>query len=232
LNKGERDLFFLTRDGSGYRLADDFFGKFSVSALRSNSNTTGIDRLREDLIAGLQDTATDKVLTSIDLLGSVGGGRSSSVMRELFPHSQLLRQAAIEASLLHMSDTSLLDRVEPIFQGDQRDPRLASLRYQIWYYISELKDPAATATLIKISKTNSDFLREAVIHALRENATPAAVPILISSLDDRVELIRYDSVLALATLEQRPELAPSLKTFRKGEGKYTGAWKAWWEAQH
>jgi HEAT repeat protein len=100
--------------------------------------------------------------------------------------------------------------------------------YPVYDLISAIRDPARVPVLITFSHSQSDRLRESVIHALREIGNRTAEPVLVEALDDRVASIRYDAVLGLATVEGRWDLAPSVDTFAANEPKYVGAWKSWW----
>jgi len=228
LSVGEYDLFFLAESDSSLRLLDKFFGRFPISRLGSEAEGSGIDRLRNDLIAGLLDTDESQSLANIELFGALEQVSSDEPLLRLLPSADILKRAAIYEALLRLHDYTMLPQTGEVFEKPDADARLRALQYRITYQISEVRSGAAVPALLLLSQSRSPVLRMSVIHALRHIADLQSAPVFIKALDDPEPLIRYDAVLGLATLQRDWDLAPSLEVFHQNEAKYIRAWKKWW----
>jgi hypothetical protein len=150
-----------------------------------------------------------------------------------------LTRAGSYYALLRLGDYSTLAQMQSFLEQSQREPALQRLRFLSLSMINAIDGSNLNATdrentirqLLKLAKSSTDDLRECAIHALRTMAPPEAVPVFVYALDDRVQSIRYDAVLALASIQKKWELAPSIDTFQANESKYISAWKLWWQSE-
>jgi HEAT repeat protein len=222
-------LFFLSRQGDSYQLLDPYFGVFPASRLKSGGYRPGIAGLEADLITGLRDTDTKRLLTNIELIGALGHVESVSPLLDLLANnSNKMVRGAIYATLLRLHDYGKLRESLDLVEGPAEDSADLATREQILDLVSEIHDPTTLQVLVGFSRSHSDRLRECVIHALRGIGAAQAVPIFVDALDDPVQMIRYDAVLGLATVVRDWSLAPSVEAFAANERKYIEAWKAWW----
>lgn len=228
LKAGEYLLFFLTTSNDRYALAHAHFGKFAVSRMNAQSAVSGMPGLELDLIAGLRDADEKRRLINIELLGAMGGTAPVSALKDVISDSSPLVKIAAYTALLRLQEYSILADAAGLAGQFGDDPRILQLQDRMSLYISEIRDPKALPTLRIVARSQSDWVREAAIHALREMAAPESVPVFIAALDDPVKLIRYDAVLGLAAIEQKWELAPSVDVFERAESSYILAWKNWW----
>lgn len=228
LRTGEYSLFFVRRVGNTYQLGDLYFGRWSVSRLHSISQQAGLAGLNLDLIAGLRDTDERVLLNTVELLAGSDRLESTEPLVERLRFARPRLQAAIYIALLRQNDYSNLAEILGSLEKPSSDGQVGSLQDRILFYIGQIDNAATVPVLLTFATTRSDSLRESVIHALRQTASPKSVPTLVTALDDPIQIIRYDAVFGLATIEQRPNLAPSVDAFEKDPQLYIGAWKSWW----
>lgn len=231
LKAGDYALYFLTAADTQHRLIDKYFGMFNVSHLKGPSGVSGLRGLESDLSAGLGDPDEQRRLINIELLGAMGNEWPIGPLRQLLEAHNLITRLAAHVALLHLHDYTNLAEATSLMETSAGNPRLVQLQDRMSLYISEIRDSKAVPILKHLASSESDWVREAAVHALREMQSREAVPIFISALDDRVQLIRYDAVLALATIEKNWELAPSVDTFNANEERYISAWRLWWKAE-
>jgi len=224
----EYDLFFLTKRNHGYALLGRYFGKFPVSRINDRALATGMIGLESNLVAGLSESDQKRLLTNIELLGAMQKISSTNPLQLLMNSQQPVIKAAALVALLRLGDYQYLSESRALMETPAEDTTLSILQDRISLYVEEVRDAKTIPDLIYLAGSRSDWLRQAAIHALREMSTTQAIPVFIAALDDPVQLIRYDAVLGLATLERNWDLAPSVETFGRSESKYISAWKAWW----
>lgn len=227
---GEYGLFFLQNLGNGYYSFDQLSGEFPMSRLKSLAQRPGLVGLELDLVAGLQEKNETTLLTNIELLGAAKDPNAAPPLLDWLAHNpNRPARAGVYLALLKLQHHSKIGEaltfVESFTGGTPSESRVAS---DVIDLISAVRDPAAVPALIAFSHSRSDRVRESVIHALREIGSPDAIPVFAAALDDSIELIRYDAVLGLATVEKKWDQAPSIDTFAASESKYVGFWKSWW----
>lgn len=227
---GEYGLFFLHSLGNGYYSFDQLAGELPISRLKSSAHMPGAVGLESDLVAGLQEENETTLLTNIELLGALKDSKAVPPLLDWLAHNpNRPARASAYLSLLKLQHYSKLGEAlafaESFTGGTPSESRIASDVIDI---VSAVRDPAAVPALTAFSHSPSDRVRESVIHALREIGSLDAVPAFVAALDDPVQLIRYDAVLGLATVEKRWDQAPSIDTFAASESKYIGFWKSWW----
>jgi hypothetical protein len=226
---GDDRLFLLVKRDDGYRLLDQFSGQFAISMLKAPHYRPGLPGLESDLIAGLHETDEGRLLTNIELIGGMEGIGSTSPLTELLKsNNDPDVQAATYLALLRLHNYRRLRESLAFAEENSKMPLALSFKGQICDWAAEIRDPTTVSTLVDFANSRSDRVREPAVHALREMASPQAVPVFIKKLDDPVQLIRYDAVLGLATVEKNWGLAPSGDAFAADETKYISAWKSWW----
>jgi HEAT repeat protein len=210
-------------------LLNPFFGKFAVSRLKSPQITHGLDGLEADLVAGLSENDEAPLLASIELFGALQHVKSvSPLIRRLASDHRSIVHGAIYVALLRLQDYRALKEAGAFAEGINDNPREVVLREQVCELVGEIHDPTVGQVLIGLSRSNSDRLRESVIHALRGIPSAEAEPVFVRALDDPLKWIRYDAVLGLAFIEKKWDLAPSVDAFTADEAFYIGEWKVWW----
>lgn len=222
------DLFFLTRSGDQYQVLSDPAGRFAISDKEGESHKQGLVGLESDLFAGLEGPDEGTRLTSIELLGSMSHLSSMAPLLKLLPRGDIATQATVYVALLRLHEYKELKNGCLLLEEPSQDPYIQYLQARYFDIVSEIRDENTVPTLLAFARSKSDRLREASVHALREMDTQSAVPVFVAALDDDVELIRYDAVLGLASVEKKWELAPSIDNFRSNEPKFINAWKEWW----
>jgi hypothetical protein len=225
---GEFDYFFLAGSEANYELRDPYFGTFRASRLTDSGHKVGIEGLKQDFVSGLEDHNERVRLTQVELVGAAGRKHDADRLKRLLAKDILTCAAAYHA-LLRLGDYSTLASMRGFLETRSKVPAVERQRFLSLSLINTIRDSAAVDSLLQLAKSSTDDLREVAIHALRTIGSTKAVPVFAHALDDNVQMIRYDSVLALAEIEQNWPLAPSTNVFQADEAKYISAWKLWWE---
>lgn len=231
LEVGEFDYFFLSGSGGGYELRDPYFGKFRASHRTESRESAGVEGLKRDFVSGLQDPDEHVRLMQVELVGSSGRKADAEHLKRQLASSDDLTRATIYYALLRLGDYSTLAAMRGFLEVPSRAPAVAWPRGLCLAEINAISDAAAVDSLVELAKSPADDVREAAIHALRTIRSARTVPLFVHALDDHVQMVRYNAVLALAEIEQNWQLAPAVDTFRANETKYISAWKLWWERE-
>lgn len=228
---GEFDYFFLAGGKPLVELRDPYFGKFRASRLTASRDRVGLDELKRDFVSGLEDPDEGVRLTQAELVGSSGRKVDAEYLKRLLPSGDTLTHATVYYALLRLGDYSALAAMRGFLEVPSNMPAVERLRFLCLSEINVIRDASAVDALIQFAKSPADDVREVSIHALRTLGSARTVPLFVDALDDKVQMIRYDAVLALAGIEQNWSLAPAVDTFQADEKKYTGAWKSWWATE-
>jgi len=228
LQVGDEGLFFVKQESDGYHLLDPRFGRLPASRLKSAGARPGIGGLQSDIVAGLHDSDEKRLLANVDLYGALEQVPTSPLLELLQMDNRDLVRAATHVALLKLGDHPRLTDAAIVAELHTDDPLELLFQEEICSFIGEIRDRTTVQVLLGFSHSRSDRLRQSVIHALREMGSADAVPVFVEALDDRLELIRYDAVLGLATVEKNWQLAPSIDSFVQDESKYISSWKSWW----
>ncbi len=227
LKVGDHNYFFLNMGKQGLELDDPKSGKFRAPRRTEFRDQTGLDALKNDFVVGLNDPDDAVRLTQIELVGASGRKTDAEQLLRILPTGDALTNATIYHSLLQLGDYSTLTSMRTFLEARSNVPAIERLRFLCLSQVNAITDPAAVDVLIDLAQSPSDDVRESAIHALRSIKAAKAIPVFIRALDDRVQVVRYDAVIALAELEHNWTLAPSFDAFRENEGKYIVAWKLW-----
>jgi len=228
---GEFDYFFLKGPSNALVLTDPYFGKLQASRLTTNREGAGVEGLKDDILSGLADPDRGTRLIQIELVGSSGQKAYAGALRDILPDADDITRATVYYALLRLHDYGPVASMRSFLELSSRVTAIEKLRLLCLSQINAIDDPSAAHALGVLAKSPADEVREPAIHSLRTIASTASVPIFVEALDDRVQMIRYDAVLALAEVEKNWSLAPSVDSFQADEQKYISAWKAWWETE-
>jgi HEAT repeat protein len=105
------------------------------------------------------------------------------------------------------------DNRELPLQSYLRDNLLASIR-------DGVSDPKAIPWLEVMLKSPNLENRLSAIGALARMSTTTAISLLVSSLSDQRQEVRYRATIALADIYGMPYLHPSVPEFQQNEEKY------------
>lgn len=231
LDVGEFDYFFLVGREPAYELRDAYFGRFRASRLTESRERVGLDELKRDFVSGLEDPDENVRLMQAELIGSSGRKVDAEYLKRLLASSDNLTRATIHYALLRLGDYSTLASIRGFLEAPSNVPAVERLRFLCLSQINVIRDAAAVDALVEFAKSPADDVREAAIHALRTIGSARTVSLFVQALDDKVQMIRYDAVLALAEIERNWSLAPSVDAFQADEKKYIAAWKSWWATE-
>jgi HEAT repeat protein len=171
-------------------LLNPFFGKFAVSRLKSPQIGSGLDGLEADLIVGLSENDEVPLLASIELFGALQHVKSvSPLVKRLASDRRSIVRGAIYVALLRLQDYTALKEARAFAEGINNNPHEVALREQVCDLVGEIRDPTVAQVLIGLSRSNSDRLRESVIHALRGTPNAEAEPVFVRALDDPLKWI-------------------------------------------
>lgn len=223
-------MFFLKRTAGVYEVVSPLYPSVvTVPDVRATS-ATPFDRVVE-AIAGVVSSSTASPETKREAIQALYGIQSDLVratltdaLREIDDRVRL----SAAAVLLSTGEMAAL----PVAEAELLSPRFASdseLVQNLRVGLRDgIKDPQAIPALGRLLRGSSDpDTRRAVSFALKEMKAMAAVPVLLSALDDSDLLVRYHAVMGLAAATNQTRGSPSLAAFRSDEQKYLQQWRGW-----
>jgi HEAT repeat protein len=74
---------------------------------------------------------------------------------------------------------------------------------------------------------DDSLIRQGAVRALRNTESEAALEPLSKALDDSDFWVRWEAVMALATITHQKEWYPFYDQFKENEQLYLGHWKSW-----
>jgi hypothetical protein len=231
MDVGEYDLFFLSVADRENHLLNKHIGKFLISRLGTQKESSGFQALTADLVAGLQDPDETALLNSLDLIGSTQQQTFAAAVRPLLSSPDMTIGLAARLALLRLHQYADIYDLARYLESPSEQTTARELQERTYSHVGILREPGSIPFLLRSSESKDRRLRGEAIYALREIANPMSVPVFVNALDDPEQAIRYDAVLGLASVEHNWDLAPSFEKFQREEPKYVSAWKNWWEQE-
>lgn len=93
--------------------------------------------------------------------------------------------------------------------------------------LAGIKDPAAIPALARMLTVDDSEIRQGAVRGLRNTESEAALEPLSKALDDSNFWVRWEAVMALATITRQKEWYPVYDQFKGNEPLYLDYWKAW-----
>lgn len=232
VNKGEFGLFFFRESDDGLIFVSHEYPK--VIAGREECVTAGepLHRVVGELACVIQ-SPTSAVFDRISALGALATVPAPSATevleraaRELPSPLNLL--AAID--LVARNDISALSLVE---EGARTSPMLVisdkgnTMQYHWGRALEGIKDPAAIPALARMLTVDDSEIRQGAVGGLRNTGSEVALEPLCKALDDSNFWVRWEAVMALATITHQKEWYPVYDQFKGNEPLYLNYWKAW-----
>jgi hypothetical protein len=233
VNKGEFGLFFFRESEGGLILAGPEYP--TIIAGRGPCLTAGepLERVAGEFACVIQSPTSTifDLISALRMLDLVPGPSATEALeraaRELHPPFDLL--AAI--GLVARNDLSALPLVE---EGARTSPTvvIADEGQTIFEYhwgrdLEGIKDPAAIPALARMLTFDDSLIRQGAVRALRNTESEAALEPLSKALDDSDFWVRWEAVMALATITHQKEWYPFYDQFKENEQLYLDHWKAW-----
>ena len=235
LGRLEYALVFLRRKKARCQFAHITTSKMPIglepiSALKERASP--LSNIRNALIRSLDDANEDVVLAAIEQLGKLKGTQSRVALQPLAVARDPIRRGAAIAALLNGGDVTQVDPAVRVADALPEHPLREHIKGSIYSAVAALRDPAATGALLRAVRRKDRRLRYAAVRALRNIRSERTVPLLMKTLDDTDEDVRYQALMALADVTGRPEWGTAIDAFRRDEATYIGRWKAWWTREH
>lgn len=167
LRKGDYRLFFLTPKDGKYAVVDVWFGALPISRELGEA-PAGADSfyvLELDLKAGLLDSNPERVLDSIEMLGSMGHLRSTAQLKTLEASPDILIKTYVWLALLRLKDYSVFPAVAEFFQNQPEPPhelylprdRLFQMQFGLQSAMAGIRDPGALPYLERFAAVGRDY---------------------------------------------------------------------------
>lgn len=232
VNKGEFGLFFFRESDDGLIFASHEYPKIIAGQEPCVTAGEPVNRVVGELACVTQSPASavfDRI-SALGALSTVPAPSATEVLeraaRELPSPLNLL--AAID--LVARNDLSALALVE---EGARTSPMLVisdkgnTMQYHWGRALEGIKDPAAIPALARMLTVDDSEVRQGVVGALRNTGSEAALEPLSMALDDSNFWVRWEAVMALATITHQKEWYPVYDQFKENEQLYLDYWKAW-----
>ena len=235
LQHNEYDLLFLTAGQDGrYMFIDPQVGKMPITSQNvpsTDAAQTTAGKLEAELFASLSDPDRDVARTALVQVANLGHVQSTSAIRDIATSGSPDFQGLAYIALLRLGDYSLFDQAVGYAEQPAQNLDVERLQFGIAQAIGDIKDRSVVPALNSVLSSPTVSLRRAAAKALRGMSDPSSARYLMRSLDDKDADVRYDAVMALATLAGvTPENAPARDVFDQNPAKYVGYWKSWWAA--
>jgi hypothetical protein len=233
VNKGEFGLFFFRESDRSLILAAPEYP--TIIAGRGPCVTAGepLERVVGEFDCVIQSpssTIFDRI-SALQVLDRVPGPSATEVLeraaREL--HCPLNVLAAID--LVARNDLSALQLVE---EGARTSPMLVIadngntvFEYHWGQALGGIKNPAAIPALARMLTVDDSVIPQGAVQGLRNTESEAALEPLSKALDDSDFWVRWEAVMALATITHQKEWYPVYDQFKENEQLYLDHWKCW-----
>lgn len=233
VNEGEFGLFFFRESDDGLIFVSHEYPKIIAGQEPCETDGEPLDRVVGELACVIQSPTSvvfDRV-SALGALATVPAPSATEVLeraaRELPSPLNLL--AAI--GLVARNDISALSLVE---EGARTSPLLvisdkehAIMEYHWGRALAGIKDPAAIPALARMLTVDDSEIRQGAVRGLRNTESEAALEPLSKALDDSNFWVRWEAVMALATITRQKEWYPVYDQFKGNEPLYLDYWKAW-----
>ena len=245
LDRGAYGLFFLSPKGSEFELADEEFGRVTVSHWQDNSRTTDPSvALERDLRLAIQKDTGKQRISDVLLLSSLNRPIGTAELHALLPTQDGTLNRAVHLALLRLKDYSRLEASGALVEMPSSTTRGSSdpfefsyLRLALTSSIARIDDRAKLPVLRRFSLSKDNNLRDAAAMALRHLHDPSNVRHLVRLLDDP-----WDEIRIQATYGLQEYLKPGLEGYgwvinSPYNGKKTTLqeaverWKGWWQSE-
>jgi hypothetical protein len=232
VNKGEFGLFFFRESDDGLIFASHEYPKIIAGQEPCDTAGEPLARVVGELACVIQSpvSAVFDRISALGALATVSAPSATEVLeravRELPSPLNLL--AAID--LVARNDISALPLVE---EGARSSPMLVisdkgnTMQYHWGRALEGLKDPAAIPVLARMLTVDDSEIRQGAVRGLRNTESEAALEPLSKALDDSNFWVRWEAVMALATITHQKDWYPVYDQFKENEQLYLDHWRGW-----
>lgn len=238
-------LIFATQAADGvYEFSDDVDGVLPVSPiLTSEPNGTWMERLQQDLIAGLQDANPDRRLANIARLGALEMPTSGNALREFAENGSEREKLWAIYAALRSKDPGIFPRVESMvlkpIRSDDSEPNwlwkataapqcsMYMLELRIRDEVGNLRSPDAIPMLAGITRSASEKnMRKSALYAIQRMYDPRALDALVHLLSDPDPNLKSAALDGIRSITSEPECQMD-----EGEEASIESCKTWWEEE-
>jgi len=219
-------LFFLRTDGDKHTTIVNPYYPFLVAA-------PGSPRLEGDdldrVVSAIADLLTlprvELRREAVYILDTAPTDKATEALRRATSDDDTVVKWQALAALLRRGDISVLDTAEEVLSHPT--PKVEKyLRRNVAVSVEGIRDPRAIATLGRLLAAPDIETRRSSAGALRHMHSTAAIPALLTALENSDSGVRYQGVIGLAELTREDEV-PSVELFQKNEQRYVSRWKQW-----
>jgi HEAT repeat protein len=222
-------MFFLVESSTGVVFASPYFPSVVAAPGAKLQEGTPIDRVVQVLgnVLASSKTSLRQKQEAVFALSRTRAEVATQVLRSGMDQADSALQLAIASALLERNDISALPKVEPLLLSPTSmiPPYLL---HNLNYAISEgVKDEAAVPSLARLLGAPHAETRRAAASALRHTGSRAAIPALLSGLNDSDLQVRYYCAVGLAEITGQREWRPNMDDFLSQEKRYLNHWREW-----
>jgi hypothetical protein len=197
-------VFARPREDGLLEFSDSCEGGLPVSPILAPTIAVDrIQRLQNDLIAGLQDKDAAMRLENIKRLGGLKLRSSSPALQPFVDHGSEAESQWATYAMMRASDLSILHKAEEMIEAGQGTINTMPASWMT-VELRFLTGPLAVPLLIDLakSKDHSHAVRSSAIAALEEMRDPSTLPDLASHLNDSNHRIQFNVVAAIDGMTQ------------------------------
>jgi hypothetical protein len=224
---GEYRLFFLNSTNSGYVFTSPYYLSLPAAPGRKvNSSdivTEVVGQLENVINSGSHRGAK---LEAIHALSTVNTNAATNALKGIATNDDIVVRFSGATELLRRNEISSFNFVQGVLVKPDSMPQY--LIHNANYAIRDgVKDPAAIPVLRSLLKHPSDETREAAAEALLHTGSSAAIPGLLTALNDSNNEVRFIGVLGLSEITQQRKERPTRGEFMNDQGRYLSYWSQW-----
>ena len=236
LQDGEYCILFLRKKGTLYQFVDPYNGKLPISrtvAQNVADQDDPLERMKEELLVSCRDSQKTVALAAIEQLGNLGMKQVVPVLKDFEANTNLELRGESLLSRLKLSDPSALAAAMNYIESAVPMNLTEPIKAKIYHAIGKLNDPVFRQPLEALITHTDTSLRRNVAEGLRNIESELSTSCLIQALDDEHSEVKYNVLMALASIHNKKEgdWAPAYKTFLENESEFISLWEDWWTTE-
>jgi len=229
LNGGTYRLVMLRNSKEGYEFVSPFYPSFPApldpTQIKADVWENVIGRISAVLKAPTSQEA--EKLEAISALHGINSPAITDALRRTCKQEGEIVKLGAVAELLNRNDISVLAiAVDALMHPKAGLP--AYIRQNLAGAIGTgVANDNAVPALTELLRARDAEIRRNAASALRNTASGAAIPSLVTTLSDGDFRVRYYGVIGLAEITGEGEWRPLLEDFQRNQDSYLKHWKQW-----
>lgn len=220
-------MFFLKHEGQSLAFVDPVhccLPAVTTSALRTPDPLDRVTITLGQVLGNAQASDTDNTVV-LDALGRIPNTLANEVLKLALKRTGGELKLRVAMTLVARNDISGLALVEQHLMDGNELPRKTF--EDAAGSLAGLRDARAIPVLEKLLELQKPEVNQAVVVALRQTGSAAALKPLAQLLNDDNDVVKYSAVAGLGEITKQDEWTPSFDTFQQNPTRYVAYWRQW-----